>query len=134
MFLSKLVLRRALNPGLGSCRRMRAMSTRPPTAASTEAGSNAGSCTILLTSSSNRSINGCLLIASTYSSTQSFYRSKLKLFDCTFGPAELFRNISDAFLFNETLNHDAALVFRKTVNELKHARPPLDLFPIGLFK
>src|SRR5213594_664226 len=83
---------------------------------------------------SNWSINGCLLMPTTCSGAQTFDRPKLKLLDCALRPAQFFRNVSNAFLFDETFDNDRALIFWKAVDELKQCGTALDHMPARLIE
>src|SRR5215471_5929396 len=83
---------------------------------------------------SSWSINGCLLMATTYSGAQTFDRPKLKLLDCALRSVQFFRNVSNAFLFDETFNNNRALIFWKAVDELKQCGTPLDHMPVRLIE
>src|SRR5215510_14094185 len=76
-------------------------------------------------------MNGCLLMATTYTGPQRFERAKLKLLDCSLRPAKLLCDISNTFLFHETLDNDGALIFRKAVDQLKESGPAFDVRPAG---
>ena len=62
---------------------------------------------------------GCLLMTATCTRPQILQCPELKLLDGALGSAEFLRDIANAFLFDETLNDDGALIFRKAVYELK---------------
>src|SRR6266542_3419440 len=52
--------------------------------------------------SSNCSIKNCSDIFFTHACPQVLQGAKLQLFDCAFAPAQLSRNLSNAFLFGKT--------------------------------
>ena len=74
-------------------------------------------------------MSGCLLMTTTCSRSQILQRPELKLLDCALGSTEFLRDIANAFLFDETLNDDGALIFRKAVYKPKQGGSPLDLLP-----
>src|SRR5215468_1168192 len=93
-----------------------------------------GSAMIRLIAMSSWSINGCLLMATTYPGAQTFDRPKLKLLDCALRSLKFLRNVSNAFLLDETFDHDGTLIRRKTVDELKQRGAALDVVPVRLIE
>src|SRR5215471_18994344 len=73
-------------------------------------------------------------MATPHSGAQTLNRPKLELFDCALRFAKFFGNISNALLLDETFDNDGAMIFRKTVDELKQRRAALDLVPVRVIE
>jgi hypothetical protein len=83
---------------------------------------------------SSWSINGCLLMATTYSGAQTFDCPKLKLLDCALRFLKFVRDVANTFLFDEAHVNHAKLRFRQPVHQLEKYGAALHFFrfrPVG---
>src|SRR6185369_11649529 len=123
---------RALKAGRGMAERSRAMRSRSATDGSAGTKSRFASMSVTARSSCSKLV--CLLMSATCLRPQILQCPELKLLDGAFGSAEVLCDIANAFLFDETLNDDGALIFRKAVYQLKQCGAPLDLRPVRLIE